>query len=39
MILKLFSTGGTKKYLDEAGIKTISVEEVTHFPEIFRWTS
>lgn len=31
---EIVSTGGTKKYLDEAGIKTISVEEVTHFPEI-----
>lgn len=31
---EIVSTGGTKKVLDEAGIKTISVEEVTHFPEI-----
>ena len=31
---EIVSTGGTKKTLDEAGIKTISVEEVTNFPEI-----
>ena len=31
---EIVSTGGTKKTLDEAGIKTISIEEVTHFPEI-----
>lgn len=31
---EIVSTGGTKKVLDEAGIKTISIEEVTHFPEI-----
>ncbi|MCR1900429.1 bifunctional phosphoribosylaminoimidazolecarboxamide formyltransferase/IMP cyclohydrolase [Ligilactobacillus apodemi] len=31
---EIISTGGTKKMLDEAGIKTIAVEEVTHFPEI-----
>lgn len=31
---QIISTGGTKKVLDEAGIKTISIEEVTGFPEI-----
>lgn len=31
---EIVSTGGTKKVLDQAGLKTISVEEVTHFPEI-----
>ena len=31
---EIVSTGGTKRTLDEAGIKTISVEEVTNFPEI-----
>ncbi|NRO62447.1 Bifunctional purine biosynthesis protein PurH [Lactobacillus helveticus] len=31
---EIISTGGTKKKLDEAGIKTISVEEITGFPEI-----
>ena len=31
---EIISTGGTKKTLDEAGVKTISVEEVTNFPEI-----
>lgn len=31
---EIVSTGGTKKKLDEAGVKTISVEEVTNFPEI-----
>ncbi|WJD84965.1 bifunctional phosphoribosylaminoimidazolecarboxamide formyltransferase/IMP cyclohydrolase [Limosilactobacillus fermentum] len=31
---EIVSTGGTKKALDEAGIKTISIEDVTHFPEI-----
>ncbi|MCT0165232.1 bifunctional phosphoribosylaminoimidazolecarboxamide formyltransferase/IMP cyclohydrolase PurH [Lactobacillus helveticus] len=31
---EIISTGGTKKKLDEAGIRTISVEEITGFPEI-----
>lgn len=31
---EIVSTGGTKKTLDDAGIKTISIEDVTHFPEI-----
>lgn len=31
---EIISTGGTKKVLDEAGVKTISVEDITNFPEI-----
>lgn len=31
---EIVSTGGTKKILDDAGVKTISIEDVTHFPEI-----
>lgn len=31
---EIVSTGGTKKVLDAAGVKTISIEDVTHFPEI-----
>lgn len=31
---EIISTGGTKKILDENGVKTISIEEVTSFPEI-----
>ena len=31
---EIISTGGTKKILDNANIKTISVEDVTGFPEI-----
>lgn len=31
---QIISTGGTKKALDEAGVKTISIDEVTHFPEM-----
>lgn len=31
---EIISTGGTKKTLDAAGVKTISIEDVTHFPEI-----
>lgn len=31
---EIVSTGGTKKKLEEAGIKTIGVEDVTGFPEI-----
>ena len=31
---EIVSTGGTKKGLDDAGINTISIEDVTHFPEI-----
>lgn len=32
--VELVSTGGTKKTLDEAGIPTIAIEEVTGFPEM-----
>lgn len=31
---EVISTGGTKKILDENDIKTLSIEEVTSFPEI-----
>jgi phosphoribosylaminoimidazolecarboxamide formyltransferase / IMP cyclohydrolase len=31
---EIISTGGTKKALEEYGIKTISIEDVTNFPEI-----
>src|SRR5574344_1672307 len=31
---EIISTGGTKKALDEAGIKTMSISDVTGFPEI-----
>ena len=31
---EIISTGGTKKALDNAGIKTMSISEITHFPEI-----
>lgn len=31
---EIISTGGTKKALDTAGIKTISIDEVTGFPEM-----
>ncbi len=31
---EIISTGGTKKTLDAAGVKTISIEDVTGFPEI-----
>ena len=32
--VEIISTGGTKKYLDELGVPTISIEEVTGFPEM-----
>jgi phosphoribosylaminoimidazolecarboxamide formyltransferase/IMP cyclohydrolase len=32
--VEIISTGGTKKVLDDAGIKTIGIEEVTGFPEM-----
>lgn len=32
--IEIISTGGTKKILDEADIATISIEEVTGFPEM-----
>lgn len=32
--MEIISTGGTKKVLDEAGIPTLSIEEVTGFPEM-----
>ena len=31
---EIISTGGTKKALDAAGIPTIAIDEVTHFPEM-----
>ena len=31
---EIISTGGTKKTLDDAKIKTIGISEVTNFPEI-----
>ncbi|MGL5904315.1 MAG: bifunctional phosphoribosylaminoimidazolecarboxamide formyltransferase/IMP cyclohydrolase, partial [Cetobacterium sp.] len=31
---EIISTGGTKKTLDEAGIKTLSISDITNFPEI-----
>ena len=31
---EVISTGGTKKVLDEAGVKTIGISDVTGFPEI-----
>lgn len=31
---EIVSTGGTKKVLEDAGIQTISIDEVTGFPEI-----
>ena len=31
---EIISTGGTKKTLDAAGIKTIGISDVTGFPEI-----
>ena len=32
--IEIISTGGTKKTLDEAGILTIAIEDVTGFPEM-----
>ena len=32
--LEIISTGGTKKALDEAGVATLAIEEVTGFPEM-----
>ena len=32
--VEIISTGGTKHALDQAGIKTLSIEEVTGFPEM-----
>ncbi len=31
---EIISTGGTKRSLEEAGIETISISDITHFPEI-----
>lgn len=31
---EIISTGGTKRVLDESGIKTLSIDEITGFPEI-----
>lgn len=32
--VEIISTGGTKRALDEAGVQTIGIEEVTGFPEM-----
>ena len=32
--IEIISTGGTKTALEEAGIETISIDEVTGFPEM-----
>lgn len=32
--IEIISTGGTKKALNQAGVKTISIDEVTGFPEM-----
>lgn len=32
--VEIVSTGGTKKVLDEAGVPTVSIDEVTGFPEM-----
>lgn len=32
--IEILSTGGTAKYLQDAGIPTIAISDVTHFPEI-----
>lgn len=32
--IEVISTGGTKKALEEAGIETVGIEEVTQFPEM-----
>ena len=31
---EIISTGGTKKALDDAGLKTLSISDITHFPEM-----
>ena len=31
---EIISTGGTKKSLDEAGIKTLGISDITKFPEM-----
>ena len=31
---EIIATGGTQKMLEEAGIKTIGISEITGFPEI-----
>ena len=33
--IKIYSTGGTKKYIEKMGIQATAVEEVTEYPSIF----
>lgn len=33
--VKIFSTGGTKKYLENLGIRVLAVEDYTNYPEVF----
>lgn len=32
--VNIYSTGGTKQYIESLGVKVISVEELTHYPSI-----
>ena len=31
----IYSTGGTKKYLENLGLKVLAVEDYTNYPEVF----
>ncbi|MFT6744726.1 MAG: phosphoribosylaminoimidazolecarboxamide formyltransferase/IMP cyclohydrolase, partial [Bacteroidia bacterium] len=33
--VKIYSTGGTKKYLENLGIEVLAVEDFTNYPEVF----
>ena len=33
--VKIYSTGGTKKYLKNLGIEVLAVEDFTDYPEVF----
>lgn len=33
--VKIYSTGGTKKYLENLGIEVLAVEDQTNYPEVF----
>ena len=33
--VKIYSTGGTKKYLENLGLDILAVEDFTNYPEVF----
>ena len=37
--VKIYSTGGTQKYIENLGVSVHAVEGITNYPFYFRWKS